>query len=73
MSKELLQLQMDKVIMQELIYQDSKISINDPSITNLNSVSYPVQSASGIFKDYIGGNVTIDYSMPKRQIWLFKP
>ena len=59
--------------MQELIYQDSKISNEDPTITNLNSVTYPIQSATGIFKDYTNGNVTIDYSKPKRQIWLFKP
>jgi hypothetical protein len=54
------------------LYSDKEINPSDPAQTFIKSLSYPIQTATGIFKDYVGGNVVIDYSLPKRQIWLFK-
>lgn len=54
------------------LYSDKEINPLDPAQTLIKSLSYPIQTATGIFKDYVGGNVVIDYSLPKRQIWLFK-
>jgi hypothetical protein len=53
-------------------YQDSAIDPNDPAKTFIKSLSYPIQTATGIFSSYTGGSVVIDYADPKRQIWLFK-
>ena len=54
------------------LYQDKSIDPLDPAKTEINSLSYPIQSSTGIFSEYLGGSVVIDYSKPKRQIWLFK-
>jgi hypothetical protein len=54
------------------LYQDSAIDPTDPAKTEKKSLSYPIQTATGIFSSYIGGSVVVDYAAPKRQIWLFK-
>ena len=49
--------------------------VNTPiesTVTIIQSLNYPIQTATGLFRDYKNGSVTFDYSDTKRQIWLFK-
>jgi len=45
---------------------------NDALKTTLNSVSFPVQAATGIFTPYLNGSITIEYNNDKRTAYLFK-